>query len=68
MKKRYFISIDLNIAGIEAKSEEEACRLANQYIRGGDYSLNVVDSEDIEDISEEFLGAINEGILGEKDE
>jgi hypothetical protein len=45
--KRYFISIDLNQAGIEAESQEEALKEANRLIRDGDYTLNICDEEEI---------------------
>jgi hypothetical protein len=45
--KRYFISIDLNEAGIEAKSEEEAYEKANELIKERDYTLNICDEEEI---------------------
>jgi hypothetical protein len=41
--KTYYIGIDLDIAGIEAKSEEEALKKANGFIKDGCYSLKVVD-------------------------
>lgn len=44
--KKYYISIDLNVAGIEAKSEEEALRQANDLIKEGDYTLNIVDVDE----------------------
>lgn len=44
--KTYYISIDLDSAGIEAKSEEEALKEANRQIKEGSYSLNIVDSDD----------------------
>jgi len=45
--KRYFISVDLDISGIEAKSEEEALKEAKQYIKDGSYSLNIIDVDEI---------------------
>lgn len=43
VKKTYYISVDLDVAGIEAKNEEEALKEANEYIKSGAYSLNIVD-------------------------
>jgi len=44
--KTYYISIDLNTSGIEAKDEEEAYKIANELIANGDYSLSVADVEE----------------------
>lgn len=43
--KTYYLSVDLDGAGIEAKDEEEAYRIANEEIKDGLYSLNIVDSD-----------------------
>jgi len=45
--KRYYVSIDLDVAGIEAESEEEALQKAEEYIRDGGYSLQIVDRDNI---------------------
>jgi hypothetical protein len=45
--KRYYISIDLNEAGIEAESEDQALTEANRQIKEGSYTLNIVDEEEI---------------------
>lgn len=42
---KYYISIDLDVAGIEAESEEEALEKANELIKEGSYSLNIVDRD-----------------------
>ena len=47
IKKRYYISIDLNQAGIEARNEEEAIKEARKLIKSGCYSLNIVDEEEV---------------------
>ena len=45
--KRYFISIDLEQAGIEAESREEALKEANKLIKEGCYSVEICDEEEI---------------------
>lgn len=47
--KRFFISVDLDVAGVEADNEEEALKIAKQYIKDGSYSLSIADSEEIKD-------------------
>jgi len=42
----YYISVDLDQAGIEAKSEEEALKKAEKLIKEGCYSLNIVDKDE----------------------
>jgi hypothetical protein len=44
--KRYFISVDL-FEDVEAKSEEEAYKIANRRIKDKEYTLNICDSEEI---------------------
>ena len=44
MMKRYFISVDLFE---EAKSEEEAYKIANRRIKDKEYTLNICDSGEI---------------------
>jgi len=46
---KYYISIDLDCAEIEAETEEEALKKANQLIQGGCYSLYICDREEGED-------------------
>ena len=45
--KRYFISIDLNQAGIEAEDRAEAISEAIKQIKEGAYSVQIVDEEEI---------------------
>lgn len=45
--KRYYISVDLDIAGIEAENEEEALKEANRQIKDGAYSLNIADVDEL---------------------
>ena len=44
--KTYYISIDLDVAGIEANSEEEALEIANKLIKNKEYSLNIVEVDE----------------------
>ena len=41
----YTISVDLDSAGIEAQSEQEALSKARELIQAGAYSLMIVDTE-----------------------
>ena len=45
--KTYYISIDLDVAGIEAKNEEEAYTKAHKLIKDRGYALEIVDTDDI---------------------
>lgn len=47
MRYKYYFSVDLDVAGIEADSEEEALSIANQQIKDGSYTLNIVDKDEV---------------------
>jgi hypothetical protein len=47
MKYKYYFSVDLDVAGIEADNESEALEIANQQIKDGSYTLNVVDKDEV---------------------
>lgn len=41
--KTYYISVDLDVSGIEAHNEGEALKIANEYINEGRYTLSIAD-------------------------
>lgn len=43
--EKYYVSVDLDVSGIEANSEEDALEKAKEYIEEGEYSLNIVDTD-----------------------
>lgn len=45
--RRYFISVDLEQAGIEAENENEALDVARRLINEGGYTVEICDSEEI---------------------
>jgi hypothetical protein len=47
--KKYYISVDLDVSGIEAHNEGEALKIANEYINEGRYTLDIADVDEIDD-------------------
>ena len=44
--KTYYFSIDFNQSGFEGKDKNEAMDKAEQAIKDGDFSINLVDEEE----------------------